>query len=85
MPKGRGFSKPNLEGIDKYPPRGSKQLPVREVLQLRLLSIGFRFPSPSLMPDRYTPHPAFICPLSIPDRAGYLGCRDFSVLGWFNV
>ncbi|MCC5657308.1 DUF4336 domain-containing protein [Nostoc sp. XA010] len=37
--KTRRFSKTCLKGIVKYPPRRSKQLPVPEVLQLRLLRI----------------------------------------------
>jgi len=29
--------------------------------------------------------PVFICPLTIPDQAGYVRCRSFTALGWFNV
>jgi hypothetical protein len=37
-----GFFKTNLEGTGKSPSRRSKQLPVPEVLQLRLLLNCFR-------------------------------------------
>ena len=63
-----GFFKTDLKGTGKSPPRRSKQLPVPEVLQLRLLSNCFRFLSPPQKPDRYAPHSAIICPLSIPHQ-----------------
>ena len=45
--KTRRFFKTCLKGIVNYPSTRSKQLPVRQVLQLRLLLCFFCFPSPS--------------------------------------
>ena len=69
--------------LSRHPTR-SKQLPVRQVLQLRLLWF-FSLSESITTPVRYDQHPAIICPLTIPNRVGYVRCRDYSALGWFNT
>ena len=75
--KAGGFLPTNQgdNGTFKYPSTHSNSLKLR----LRILSESF------VCLSLNAPYPASICPLTIPNRVGYVRCWDCSILGYFNA